>query len=141
MVTSVLMGVLGAAVVAVSGSALRRLRDRRRGTIRATGTVSHLHKVMSGVPGAGVGYRPVIEFTTSDGRMVQFQARFTANGTFIFLVGRHYRPGHQVPIRYRLANPQHALLDTLIATWLFPSLALVTGVAILAAAVATAAGG
>jgi Protein of unknown function (DUF3592) len=140
-----LFGILFGAALACSGShALFVSLRRRRGTVRTEGTVLEQVTDMaspllpSGQDGLGVSsfgpdYRPVVEFTTAGGRVVQFRARLQMNSGALALLGRRYQAGRRVDVRYRPENPEQALLDTALANWVIAGLVLAAGLSILAA--------
>ena len=140
-----LFGILIGAILAFGGgrALLVNLR-RRRGTVRAEGTVLELEKVqdtagtwlLSGQDSAPVSkygpqYRPVVGFTAADGREVQFRAKLQMNAGAIALLGRRYQAGGRVSVRYRPEDPQQALLDTALVSWVVAGLALAAGLVIL----------
>jgi Protein of unknown function (DUF3592) len=146
-----LYGILiGVAMAYTSGHALVVSLRRRRGTVRATGTVLGVEKVpnMGGpmlpsgsdglsVTGFGPDYKPVIQFTAPDGGVVRFRSKLQMNANAMALFGRRYRPGHHVPVRYRPDDPQQALLDTALATWVIGVIVLVAGLALTAVSALT----
>ena len=142
-----LFGILfGAAFAYGGGHALFVSLRRRRGTVRTEGTVLELERapdradslLPSGNDGLTVSkfgpqYRPVVEFTTADGRVVRFPARLQMNAGAMALLGGRYQAGRRVSVRYRPEDPQQALLDTALATWVVAAAALAAGLVILAA--------
>ena len=141
-----LFGILaGAALAYASGHALFVSLRRRRGTIRAEGTVLELEKVpdltgpllRTGQDGTRVStfgpyYRPVVEFTTADGLVVRFRARLQMNAGAMALLGLRYRAGRRVSVRYRPEDPRQAVLGTGTATWVIAGVVLAAGLGILA---------
>lgn len=144
-----LFGILfGALLIYSGGHALFLSLRRRRGTVRTEGTVLELERATD-MPGQllpsvndglavskyGPEYRPVVGFTTADGREVRFQARLRMNSGALALFGRHYQPGGRVRVRYRPDDPQQALLDNALVTWVIAAAVLAVGLVFLAASV------
>jgi len=97
---------IGGAVSAVKQS---RESARRMG---ATGTVVDLVK-QSFTPGSAGVYCPVVEFTTTAGQTVQFESQF---GT----MPATHQVGQTVAVRYEVADPQKAEVDSATSRWLVP---------------------
>jgi len=76
------------------------------------------------VSSSGPDYKPVVEFTAADGRVVRFRSRLQMNAGAMAVFGRRYQAGRQVPVRYRPQEPQQALLDTALASWAIGALVL-----------------
>jgi hypothetical protein len=92
-------------------SAVKQSRESaRRG--RAAGTVVDLVKRVLN-PGSGGVYCPVVEFTTATGQAVRFESEF---GT---LPATH-QVGQTVAVRYEVADPQKAEVDSATSRWLVP---------------------
>jgi hypothetical protein len=132
--------VIGVLIALLSCRTMLISQRRRRGTIPATGQVVGYQKVASmGGPmlpsatgqglsttGFGPDYKPVIEFTTPEGRVVQFQSQLQMNGNAMAMFGRRYRIGNQIAIRYRPDDPQQAIVDT-PAVWAIGVIVLLAG--------------
>jgi hypothetical protein len=97
---------IGGAVSAVKQS---RESARRMG---ATGTVVDLVK-QSFTPGSAGVYCPVVEFTTTAGQTVRFESQF---GT----MPATHQVGQTVAVRYEVADPQKAEVDSATSRWLVP---------------------
>jgi hypothetical protein len=102
-----------------------RARGLLQSGIQAQGTVVDVEKDTGGR--GGPTYSPVVQFTTLEGRTVQFTS---AVGT-----SRSPELGGVVPVRYRFDHPEQAEIDR-STTWMLPAaFGLAGGLALLVAAV------
>jgi len=91
--------------------AVKQSRELAR-QVGATGTVVDLvTRVIN--PGSGGVYCPVVEFTTATGEHVRFESQF---GT---MPATHH-VGQTVSVRYEVADPQKAEVDSASSRWLVP---------------------
>ena len=91
--------------------AIRQSRELAR-CIEATGTVVGLvTRVIN--PGSGGVYCPVVEFTTAAAEAVRFESQF---GT----MPATHQVGQTVAVRYEVADPQKAEVDSTTSRWLVP---------------------
>ncbi|MGI8898038.1 MAG: DUF3592 domain-containing protein [Pyrinomonadaceae bacterium] len=91
-------------------SAVKQSRELAR-CVAATGTVVDLVKRF--IPRSGGVYCPVVEFTTATGQDVRFESQF---GT---MPATHH-VGQTVAVRYEIADPQKAEVDSTTSRWLVP---------------------
>ncbi len=84
-------------------------------TETAQGTVVKMVPYLSGKLGkkGSLVYLPKVEFTTTDGRKVQFQSQVSRRAD-------DYREGQQVPVRYPPEKPEKAVIATFAALWALP---------------------
>jgi Protein of unknown function (DUF3592) len=80
---------------------------------RAQGTVVEVEENTDDSDTRTTYYRPVVQFTTADGRKVVFSGS----------IGTSYAPevGSAVPVRYRPDDPDQAEIDKPV-TWLAPAI-------------------
>ena len=115
----VLFFLIGVAVL-IGGvvAAVKQSRESANAAV-ATGTVVDLvSRVIS--PGTGGVYCPVIEFSTAAGQPVRFESEF---GT----MPASHRVGQTIAVRYGLANPQSAEVDSATANWFVPGCTIAMG--------------
>lgn len=119
----VLAIIVGALVAYTAAHALMLGRRKRRGMVQTTGTVVRLSQVSKMAPpmlpasqnadltvsSFGKDYQPVIQFSTPDGRQVQFSPGLQMNGNAMAMFGRKFRVGAQVPVRYQPGDPTNAV--------------------------------
>jgi uncharacterized protein DUF3592 len=103
-------------------SAVKQSRESAR-RVRATGTVVDLVKRVLN-PGSGGVYCPVVEFTPSTGQAVRFESEF---GT----MPATHQVGQTVAVRYEVADPQKAEVDSATSRWLVPGCMIGMGLAFL----------
>src|SRR6266446_2278674 len=113
------LAVLTSGVVA----AVKQKRKFARG-MAATGTVINLVKKIFNPGSAGV-YCPVVRFTTGTGELVEFESGF---GT----MPASHRVGQTIAVRYDVANPQSAEVDSATANWFVPGCTIAMGFLFLA---------
>jgi hypothetical protein len=104
-----------------------RARGLLQSGTQAQGTVVDVEETRGGFRSAGTTYSPVVQFTTLEGRTMQFTSP----------VGTSRRPdiGGVVPVRYRFDQPEQAEIDR-GTTWMLPAaMGLVPGLVLLVAAV------
>ncbi len=92
-------------------SAVKQSRESAR-RVGVTGTVVDLVKRVF-TPRSGGVYCPVVEFTTAAGQAVRFESQF---GT---MPATHH-VGQTVAVRYEVADPQKAEVDSATSRWLVP---------------------
>ncbi|MCM3904711.1 MAG: DUF3592 domain-containing protein [Pyrinomonadaceae bacterium] len=92
-------------------SAVKQSRELGR-QVGATGTVVDLVKRVFN-PGSGGVYCPVVEFTTAAGQAVRFESQF---GTMPAI----HQVGQTIAVRYEVADPQKAEVDSATSRWLVP---------------------
>ena len=92
-------------------SAVKQSRGLAR-QVAGTGTVVDLVKRVFN-PGSGGVYCPVVEFTTAAGQAVRFESQF---GT----MPATHQVGQTVAVRYEVADPQKAEVDSATSRWLVP---------------------
>jgi hypothetical protein len=104
----IVLALLGAAFLAVFGIQAMWVRSLLQSGDRAEGTAIEVEED-AGDRDTRTTYRPVVQFTTADGRKVVFTGS----------VGTGYAPevGSAVPVRYRRDDPDQAEIDRLV-TWL-----------------------
>ena len=114
-----LVGGAGLAIVAI-----RHFGQRRtfiRGSSVATGVVVALRAERDGTDVQPLGY-PQVRFQAASGREITFESRMARGG-------RAWSVGESVSVRYLIAHPEIAELDSFVALWgatiLFAALALV----------------
>jgi hypothetical protein len=64
-------------------------------------------------PRSGGVYCPVVEFTTAGGQAVRFESQF---GT----MPASHQVGQTIAVRYEVADPQKAEVDSATSRWLVP---------------------
>lgn len=108
---------VGAAIflVALARGLFGTLRDRRD-AVRVPGVITDLRARQAPAGGASAGrrttqYAPVLEFRTTEGRVVQTESTVSSNPP----VGR---PGERVQVAYDPADPTSAKVDTVAGTGL-----------------------
>lgn len=69
----------------------------------------------------GTFYKPVVQFTTADGKEVEYQS--SSGATY-----KTQPVGSSVRIHYDPANPQHAAIDSFLDIWFAPVILFVIGV-------------
>lgn len=113
--------VVGAGLTLV---AIRHFSDRRsfiRGSSVATGVVVALRAEPDGTDIQPLGY-PQVRFQAASGREITFESRMARGGSA-------WTVGDSVSVRYLVAHPEIAELDSFVALWgattLFAALALV----------------
>lgn len=111
--------IIGLAVL-ISGivAAVKQKRKSARG-VAATGRVIGLVKKIFNPGSAGV-YCPVVQFTTGTGRVIQFESGF---GT----MPASHRVGQTIAVRYDVANPQSAEVDSATVNWFVPGCTIAMG--------------
>jgi len=116
--------VMGGAVL-ISGiiAAVKQKRKTARG-VTTTGTVVNLVKKVFNPGSAGV-YCPVVQFTTSNGQLIQFESSF---GT----MPASHSVGQTITVRYDPTNPQTAEVDSTTNNWFVPGCTMVMGFLFLA---------
>jgi uncharacterized membrane protein len=116
--------IIGLAVL-ISGiiAAVKQKRKSARG-VPATGTVVDLVRKTFNPGSAGV-YCPVVQFTTGAGQLIRFESGF---GT----MPASHRVGQTIAVRYDLANPQSAEVDSATANWFVPGCTIAMGLFFLA---------
>lgn len=99
------LAAVGSFFAALGVWAAARLRRFRRTAVQVPGVVTALraHSSSSGDSGVSVIYRPVLRFTTMDGRIVETESSFGSNPP-------PARQGARVPVLYDPANPSDARL-------------------------------
>jgi hypothetical protein len=110
---------IGLAVL-ISGivSVVKQKRKSARG-VPTTGTVVNLIKKVFNPGSAGV-YCPVVQFTTGNGQLIEFESAF---GT----MPASHRVGQTLAVRYDPANPQAAEVDSATANWFVPGCTMAMG--------------
>jgi len=103
-------------------SAMKQSRELAR-QVAGTGTVVDLVKRVFN-PGSSGVYCPVVEFTTAAGQSVRFESQF---GT----MPATHQVGQTVAVRYEVADPQKAEVDSAASRWLVPGCMMGMGVAFL----------
>ena len=103
-------------------SAVRQSRELAR-QVGATGTVVDLVKRVFN-PGSGGVYCPVVEFTTATGQAVRFESQF---GT----MPATHQVGQTVAVRYEVADPQKAEVDSATSRWFVPGCTIGMGLGFL----------
>ena len=103
-------------------SAVRQSRELAR-QVGASGTVVDLVKRVIN-PGSGGVYCPVVEFTTATGQAVRFESQF---GT----MPATHQVGQTVAVRYEVADPQKAEVDSATSRWLVPGCTMGMGLGFL----------
>ena len=85
-------------------------RNRRfmRESVATQGTVTGL--VTSSSSEGGVTYHPVVQYTTQQGQMVQFQESVGSSPP-------RFQPGQTVPVRYIPSDPQRARIPGWFSSW------------------------
>lgn len=119
-----LFTLIGVAVL-ISGavSAVKQSRMLAR-QVGASGTVVDLvNRVFN--PGSSGVYCPVVEFTTAEGEAVRFESQF---GT----MPATHQVGQTVSVRYEVAAPQKAEVDSTTSRWFVPVFMIVMGLGFLA---------
>ncbi len=102
--------------------AVKQSRELAR-QVGATGTVVDLVKRVIN-PGSGGVYCPVVEFTTPAGQSVRFESQF---GT----MPATHQVGQTVAVRYEVADPQKAEVDSTTSRWLVPGCTMGMGLGFL----------
>lgn len=103
-------------------SAVKQSRELAR-SVAATGTVVDLVKRVINPRSSGV-YCSVVEFTTAAGQAVRFESQF---GT----MPATHQVGQTVAVRYKVADPQKAEVDSATSRWLVPGCMMGMGLAFL----------
>ncbi len=92
-------------------------------SVSATGRVINLERRVFNPGRAGV-YCPVVQFTASDGQVIQFESAF---GT----MPASHSIGQTIAVKYDPANPRAAEVDSAVANWFAPGCMALMGVAFL----------
>lgn len=118
-----LFTLIGLAVL-ISGvvSAVKQSRALAQ-QVGTTGTVVELVKRVFN-PGSSGVYCPVVEFTTAAGQDVRFESQF---GT----MPATHQVGQTVSVRYEVADPQKAEVDSTTSRWFVPGFMIVMGLGFL----------
>ncbi|MCM3872118.1 MAG: DUF3592 domain-containing protein [Pyrinomonadaceae bacterium] len=103
-------------------SAVRQSRELAR-QVGATGTVVDLVKRVFN-PGSSGVYCPVVEFTTASGQAVRFESQF---GT----MPATHQVGQTVAVRYEVADPHKAEVDSATSHWFVPGCTIAMGLGFL----------
>ena len=124
LLVGILFIVIGGAVL-ISGiiAAVKQKRKTGRG-VATTGRVVNLVKKVFHPGSAGV-YCPVVQFTTSNGQLIQFESSF---GT----MPASHGVGQTIAVRYDPANPQSAEVDSATNNWFVPGCTMAMGIFFLA---------
>ena len=114
------VALIGVALTVVPSMILFRIIATRRGGVRTQGTVIDNRRTVTNGASSSA---PVIRFATQDGRTVEFESNISTPVV--------YEVGKQVPVVYQPSNPEQAILDTALGTWVIPTLSLAVGVVLL----------
>ncbi len=118
-----LFALIGLAVLIYGAvSAVKQSRELAR-QVGATGTVVDLVKRVFNPRSGGV-YCPVVEFTTAAGQAVRFESQF---GT----MPATHQVGQTVAVRYEVADPQKAEVDSATSRWFVPGCTIGMGLGFL----------
>jgi Protein of unknown function (DUF3592) len=117
--TATTIGVLCAAIglvfvaigvaIAASGTRFRRAAEQAQGTVTEVKAVASRSDPSTGPVGgtSGPHYRPVVRFTTADGREIQAESRFASNPAPAHV-------GDTVRVFYDPRDPERIQLDTAV---------------------------